>query len=85
MLTNSRKRRFKLVTSSFLEGQRKTTETTEVKTKTEWTKCMFCQNDKLEKIITPTESNKQGTSRNTFQFYDYQFYVIQKQPNSNYR
>ena len=37
------------------------------RTKTDWTKCMFCQNDKSEKIITPTESNKQGTSKNTFQ------------------
>ena len=33
----------------------------------EWTKCMFCQNDKSEKITAPTESNKQGVSRNTFQ------------------
>ena len=28
---------------------------------------MFCQNDKPEKVITPTESNKQGTSKNIFQ------------------
>ena len=28
---------------------------------------MFCQNDKSEKNINLTESNKQGTSKNTFQ------------------
>ena len=67
MSTNSWKRKFELVTSSSSEGQSETTETIEVKTKTEWTKCMFCQNDKPEKVITPTESNKQGTRKNTFQ------------------
>ena len=33
----------------------------------EWRKCMFCQNDKSEKITAPTESNNQGVSRSTFQ------------------
>ena len=28
---------------------------------------MFCQNDKSEKNINLTESNKQGSSKNTFQ------------------
>lgn len=28
---------------------------------------MFCQNNKPEQIITPTESNKQRTSKNIFQ------------------
>ena len=65
--TNSQKCKFELVTSSSLEGQSETTETTVVKTKMEWTKCIFFQNDKLEKNITPTESNKQGTITNTFQ------------------
>ena len=62
MSTNSRKRKFELVTYSSSEG-----ETTEVKTKTRWAKYMFCRNDKSEKIITSTEPNKQGTSKNTFQ------------------
>ena len=65
--TNSQKCKFELVTSSSLEGQSETTETTVVKTKMEWTKCIFFQNDKLEKNITPTEPNKQGTITNTFQ------------------
>ena len=67
MSTNSQKRKFKLVTLSSLEGESETTEIIEVKNKTEWTKSMFCQNDKSEKIMTPTKSNKQGTSKNTFQ------------------
>ena len=58
MSTNSRKRNFELITSSSSEGQSETTETIEVKTKTEWTKCMFRQSDKPEKVITPTESKK---------------------------
>ena len=45
MSANPRKRKFEFLTSSSLEGQSKTTETTEIKTKTEWTKCMFCKND----------------------------------------
>ena len=67
MLTNSRKRKCEVVTSSSSEGQSKMTETTEIKAKTEWTKCMFCQNNKSEKIITSTESHKQCTSKNFFQ------------------
>ena len=67
MSTSSRKRKFELVTSSSWQGQSETTETTEIKTKMEWTKCMFCQNDKSEKSLTPTESKKQGTSKKTFQ------------------
>ena len=51
MSTNSRKRNFELVTSSSSKGQSETT-------KTEWTKCIFCQSDKPEKVITPTESKK---------------------------
>ena len=62
MSKNSRKCEFEIVTSSC-----ETAETTQVKTKLEWTKYMFCQNHKLEKIITTTECNKQGTSKNTFQ------------------
>ena len=61
MFTNSqirKKRKFELVSSSSSDGQSKTTETTEVKTKTAWTKYMFCQNDKSEKITTTTESKK---------------------------
>ena len=41
--SNSQKRKFKLFTLSSSEGQSKATETTQVKTKTEWMKCMFCQ------------------------------------------
>ena len=41
MSTNSRERKFELVTSSSSQGQSEATETTEIKTKTEWTKCMF--------------------------------------------
>ena len=67
MSANSRKRTFEFVTSSSSEGQSETTETTEVKTKTEWMKCMFCQNDKSEKTVTSTEPKNQGTSKNTFQ------------------
>ena len=67
MSTNSRKHKFELVTLSSSECQSETTETTEVKTKTEWMKWMFCQNNKLEIVINPVESNKQGTSKNTFQ------------------
>ena len=67
MSRNSGKRKFKFVTSASSEGQSETTEIIEIKTKTEWTKCMLCQNDKLKKVITLTESNKQGTSKNTFQ------------------
>ena len=70
MSTSSRKRKFEPVTSSSSEGQSKTTKTIEViKTKTEWTKCMFCQNDEPEKVITPTESNKQGTSKKHISTY----------------
>ena len=58
--------KFELAFSSFLEGQKETTETTEFKTKMEWTKCMFCKNDNSEKIVNPTKSKKQGTSK-TFQ------------------
>ena len=46
MSTNSRKRKFELVTSSSSEGLSETTETTEVKTKTEWKKCRFFENNK---------------------------------------
>ena len=41
MSTNSRERKFELATLSSLEGQSETTETAEVKTKTEWTICTF--------------------------------------------
>ena len=61
MSKNSRNCEFEIVTSSC-----ETTETTQVKTKLEWKKYMFCQNDKLEKTTTTTESNKQGTSKNNF-------------------
>ena len=50
MSTNSQKHKFKLVTLSSSEGHSKTTETAEVKTKMEWTKCIFSQNDKSEKL-----------------------------------
>ena len=40
---------------------------------------MFCQNDKSEKIIAATESNKQGTSKNTFQCIEEDFESFKKQ------
>ena len=41
MSTNSRKPKFKLVALSSSGGQSETAKTIEVKTKMEWTKCMF--------------------------------------------
>ena len=79
MSTNSRKQKFKLVTLSSSEGQSETTKTTEVKTKTEWTKYIFSQNDKSEKVITPTEYNKQGTSKSTFNVLKKIFESFKKQ------
>lgn len=54
MATDSQKCKFELFILSSSGGQSKTTETTEVKTKTECMKCMFCQNNKSEKIVTPS-------------------------------
>lgn len=41
----------KLASSTSLEGQSEMLETREVMNKTEWTKCLFCQNDKSEKKL----------------------------------
>ena len=41
----------KLASSTSLEGQSEMLETREVMNKTEWKKCLFCQNDKPEKKL----------------------------------